>query len=299
MQISILSGKGGSGKTSLTAALITLMAKEHPLILVDADVDASNLDLIIPSDKQNEYDFLAGKVAQIDPDNCIACGICENVCRFGAVEYDAQAEQPYHIDPMHCEGCAVCAHECPQEAIALISRQDGVWFHSTSPYGNFFHAHLYAGHENSGKLVATILTAAHEHAENDDKRLIIVDGPPGIGCPVIATCTQTDAAIIVTEPTPSGIHDMLRILDTTQHFKKPSYVIINKADLHPENAHQIEDVCQQRQVPVLGSIPFDPQFNKAMVQAQPITTYAPESLSSQSIVKIWHNLQQELNDFYA
>ena len=297
IQISILSGKGGSGKTSICAALIDLIAQEYPLTLVDADVDASNLDLIIPCKKQIQHDFTAGQIARIEKEQCIQCGICETICRFHAIE---QKQGPFDlntilcVNPLLCEGCAVCAQQCPQAAITMCTQQDGVWYQSQSEHGTFFHAHLFAGHENSGKLVSTIISAAHQHAQSSTSRIILVDGPPGIGCPVIAACNQSDLIIIVTEPTPSGIYDMQRMLDTTSNFKIPAFIIINKSDLHPHNTMKIVEVCRQRNIHVLGEIPFDPQFNQAMIHAQPITQFSPRSLSSESIQKIWHNLKEQI-----
>ena len=297
IQISILSGKGGSGKTSVSAALIDLIAREYPLTLVDADVDASNLDLLIPCELQTQHEFIAGQVAKIDEKRCIQCGICETVCRFHAID---QNQDPSHpnikliVNPLQCEGCAVCAQQCPQTAITMSAQQDGVWYQSKSKHGIFFHAHLFAGHENSGKLVSTIISAARAYAQSNASSIILVDGPPGIGCPVIAACNQSDLAVIVTEPTPSGIHDMQRILDTIYHFKLPAFIVINKSDLHPQNTQKIMGVCRQRDVPILGEIPFDPQFNQAMIHAQPITQFAPQSDSSKSIENIWHNLKEQI-----
>lgn len=297
IQISILSGKGGSGKTSVSAALIDLIAQECLLTLVDADVDASNLDLLIPPAIQNEYDFFGGQAAEIDNDQCIHCGVCEHVCRFHAIKQDQSSSSLnpiLSVDPLLCEGCAVCAQQCPQAAITMRVQKDGVWYRSHSEFGIFFHAHLFAGHENSGKLVSTIISAAREHASSNANRIILVDGPPGIGCPVIAACNQSDFAIIVAEPTLSGIHDMQRMLDTTRHFNLPAFIVINKFDLLNQNTETILEICRQGDIHVLGKIPFDPQFNQAMIHAQPITRFSPSSLSSESIQQIWHNIKDQL-----
>lgn len=298
-QIAVLSGKGGSGKTSLSAALIDLVAQEHSIVMVDADVDASNLDLLISCKQQTRQDFWGGQKAVIDQDNCIQCGDCLTHCRFHAVrniQDDSESILHFTIDPYLCEGCAVCAQQCPASAISMHSTRDGEWYRSQSEYGVCFHAHLFAGHENSGKLVSTIISAARQYVQTSAIEITIVDGPPGIGCPVIAVCNQSDLAVIVTEPTPSGIHDMQRILDTTRHFNLPAYVVINKSDLHPQNTEHILEICQRDAIPVLGQIPFDPQFNQAVIHAQPITRYAPDSPSSAAVRAIWQNLKKQLTE---
>jgi len=297
-QIAILSGKGGSGKTSLSAALIDLINQEYSLVMIDADVDASNLDLLISCKQQTRQDFWGGQKAVIDQENCIQCGDCLEHCRFYAVretQADPGSSTRFSIDPYLCEGCAVCAQQCPVSAISMHPTRDGVWYQSQSAYGMCFHAHLFAGHENSGKLVSTIISAARQYTQINTIDFTLVDGPPGIGCPVIAVCNQSDLAVIVTEPTPSGIHDMKRILDTTRHFHIPAYVVINKSDLHLQNTEQIIKICQRDTIPVLGRIPFDPQFNQAVLHAQPITRYAASSPSSSAVREIWQKLKIQMH----
>jgi len=296
-QIAILSGKGGSGKTSICAALIDLISQNHSLSMVDADVDTANLNLLIPCTEQTEQSFQGGKKAIIAQESCIRCGICLKYCRFHAVHRtldDSGLNPRFSIDLLACEGCAVCAQQCPSSAISMHPTQDGVWYRSSSEYGECFHAHLFAGHENSGKLVSTIISAARRYVQNSAVDLILVDGPPGIGCPVIAVCNQSDLALIVTEPTPSGIHDMQRILDTIRYFDLPAFLIINKFDLHLQNTEQILEQCEREDVPVLGQTPFDPQFNEAILHAQPITRYAADSPSNQAIHAIWQQLKSQV-----
>jgi len=297
-QIAVFSGKGGAGKTSFSAALVPLIAHEHDLVLVDADVDASNLHLVISHSMQTRTAFLGGKKAQIEQDACTQCGLCEKLCRFHAIhKQSAEVNSPlqFNVNTMQCEGCNLCAFQCPSHAIYMEPKQDGWWFASRSDFGAFYHAHLFPGHENSGKLVSTIISMARSTAENAHHSILLVDGPPGIGCPVIAASNQSDIAIIVTEPTLSGIHDMQRILDTTHHFQIPSFVVLNKADLDESNAARVHAICDESDIPVLGSIPFDPAFTQAMLHAQPITLYTPNSPSSIAIQKIWHNLNQTIS----
>lgn len=296
LQISVFSGKGGTGKTSITAALIPLISRDFPVVIVDADVDASNLHLSIPYVQKENHPFTGGEKGVINDASCQRCGLCVNACRFDAIRENISTTSPkmqrYMIDPFLCEGCAVCESVCPHQAIQMQAVQDGFWYESKSENKPFFHAHLFPGHENSGKLVSTIIAAAHQSIENDPNTIILVDGPPGIGCPVISTCNQTDIAILVAEPTLSGIHDVLRMLATTSHFHIPSFLILNKADLNQENAVALRNLSQAKDIIFLGEIAFDTLFTQAQLAAQPLTSYAPHSKSSQAIRKIWHNLKQ-------
>ncbi len=295
-QIAILSGKGGSGKTSFSAALAPLITSRHNLVLVDADVDASNLHLVISHSVQTRTAFWGGKKTVIDQNLCTQCGLCENICHFHAIQSqsgEGKSSTLFTVNPMQCEGCTLCALQCPTQAIHMEPHQDGWWYFSQTKFGDFFHAHLFPGHENSGKLVSTIIDQARSSV-GGDHTILLVDGPPGIGCPVIAASTQSDIAVLVIEPTLSGIHDMQRIADTTRHFHIPSYVVLNKADLDENNAATILEICARSGIPVLGNIPFDETFTEAMLHAQPLTQYAPDSLSSKAVQKIWHNLEQVL-----
>jgi MinD superfamily P-loop ATPase len=224
-QLVVLSGKGGTGKTTVVAALAHLASEKMPLVLADADVDAANLELVLDPIQQEVHDFRSGKLAVIDPVACTACGRCAEVCRFEAVV----AGDVYEVDPLACEGCAACFYQCPVEAIAMQEQHAGRWFRSETRFGPLFHAHLFAGRENSGKLVTTVKQQANVHALDTKAALLLIDGPPGIGCPVIAASVGTDLALLVVEPTVSGAHGLERVLATTEHFRVPAMVAINKA----------------------------------------------------------------------
>jgi MinD superfamily P-loop ATPase len=293
-QLVILSGKGGTGKTSVAAAFAHLaQAGPTPLraVLADADVDAANLELVLRPDTLERHDFVGGAVALIDPERCQGCGICQQVCRFDAID----GGQVYTVDPIACEGCAACVYRCPEDAIHMEPQLAGRWYRSDSQFGPLFHADLYPAQENSGKLVTLVKQNARLCALDDDYPAIIVDGPPGIGCPVISTAAGASLALIVTEPTAAGIHDLERILGTTSHFRVPALVVINKADFFPQGTEQIEEICQERGIEVIGRIPFDPAVTDAMVHGEPVTAYHPQAPASQEIRAIWQQVVARLN----
>jgi MinD superfamily P-loop ATPase len=280
-QIVVLSGKGGTGKTTVAAALAPLVRRERALVLADADVDASNLELLLAPRVCEEHPFMAGQVAVIDDAVCEACGTCRDTCRFDAVEFPGE-DRPgnaYRIDPIACEGCAACMHLCPAEAIRMDPLQSGLWFRSDTRYGPLFHARLFAGRENSGKLVTLIKQRARDAAIAAGDSLLLVDGPPGIGCPVISALSGADLAVIVTEPTIAGVHDLERVLEVSDHFGVPSAVAINKADLSPANSGKIERFCRDRAVPLLGRIPYDPEVTDSMIRGVPATESGNNALS--------------------
>jgi MinD superfamily P-loop ATPase len=287
-QIVVLSGKGGTGKTTITAALAHLASQDPGTraILVDADVDAANLELILEPRFLDTYDFVGGQTATIATDLCTGCGRCMEVCRFDAIQ---QHNGCYSVDPTACEGCATCKTQCPNDAVTMLPRLSGRWFHSISRYGPLFHARLSPAQESSGKLVTLLKQRAHSQALNEGFPLMIVDGPPGIGCPAIAAVSGADVALVVTEPTAAGIHDMQRVLDLTAHFGIPALVCINKADLYPAGTGSITSYCQQEGLPVIGQLPFDLSVTKAMVQGQTITAYLPDGPVSQVLHEIWQN----------
>jgi MinD superfamily P-loop ATPase len=269
-QLVILSGKGGTGKTTVAAALAHLASQELPVVLADADVDAANLELVLDPARQEEHDFMSGQVAVIDPEKCMACGICADVCRFDAA---IPGDEAYRVDSLACEGCASCFYQCPEEAIWMEEQQAGLWFRSDTRFGPLFHAHLFAAQENSGKLVTLVKQQARLRGLDTGAALVLVDGPPGIGCPVISTSAGMDLALHVVEPTVSGAHDLERIMATTDHFGVPSLVAINKADLNPTRSAEIAAFCAARSVEVVGRIPYDNVVTKAMVQGRPVTDY--------------------------
>lgn len=296
-QLVILSGKGGTGKTSIAAAFAHLVHTGPLLvkaILADADVDAANLDLVLFPERLETHDFIGGSVAVINPQLCQGCGICEQVCRFDAVIPPASAQSTYTIDPIACDGCAACVYQCPEDAIHMEPQIAGRWYRSESRYGPLFHADLFPAQENSGKLVTLVKQNARLMALDNNYQAVIVDGPPGIGCPVIAAAAGADLAVIVTEPTVAGVHDLKRILQTTEHFRIPALVVVNKADIYPQGAVEIEKICAEQGVELVGRIPFDPTVTEAMFNGEPVTAYRPEAPSSQALAAIWQNIASRL-----
>ncbi len=291
-QLVILSGKGGTGKTSITAALAHLAFEQNlQVVFADADVDAANLELVMSPVVVEEHIFMGGKVASIAQEKCIACGICEYVCRFGAILHQGMK---YQVDPIACEGCGACVHQCPQDAITMESQLAGHWYKSNSRYGPLFHAALRPAQENSGKLVTMVKQQARLLALDTDYPLMIVDGPPGIGCPVISTISGADMALIVAEPSLAGVHDMERALEMTRHFKVPAAVCINKFDVYLDGAAQIEDYCHNHNYPVVGRIPYDPKITEAMSNGEPVTAFRADSPASKEIRSVWENLLELL-----
>ena len=261
-QLVVLSGKGGTGKTTVAASLAHLSSREARVVMADADVDAANLGLVLSPRTLETHQFLGGKVAVIDPGTCTGCGACLEVCRFDALLPDGGA---FRVDPIACEGCASCFHRCPANAIRMEDRLSGHWFVSETRFGPLVHAHLLAAQENSGKLVTVVKERARGIARERGADYLIVDGPPGIGCPVIAACSGADLALLVAEPTVAGVHDLQRILATTEHFKVPAVVAINKHDLNPGRTREIEGFCESRSIRVVARIPFDTGVTLAMV----------------------------------
>ena len=233
-QLIILSGKGGTGKTSIGAAFAHLSSQgsmNNQVILADADVDAANLELVLRPQIMEEQEFTGGKLAIIDQSTCASCGDCVEMCRFDAINY---SDGQYVVDPIACDGCAACVYQCSSESIEMHEQVVGKIYFSESRYGPLYHANLFPGADNSGKLVTLVKQRARLHALDEDRKLVIVDGPPGIGCPVIAATSGADLALIVAEPTIAGVHDMYRALETVKHFGVEAQVCINKADVYPD-----------------------------------------------------------------
>ncbi len=298
-QLLILSGKGGTGKTNLCAAFCHLYNQGKTgksAVLVDADVDAANLGFLLDPEEIRRETFIGGAVALIDQDICNSCGRCQEVCRYNAVVLE---NGKYEIDPIPCDGCAACVYQCPEEAISMEQQEAGQWYRSKTPYGSFFHAHLYPAQENSGKLVALIKSMAQEEMEVSGAELMLIDGPPGIGCPVISAVSGADVVLVVTEPSLAGLHDLGRVLETTTHFDVQVTVCINKADIYPEGAQKIRKFCEEKGIECLGDIPYDLTVPQAMVQGQPVTLYDPEARSSQAIKMIWEKLLIFINQTRA
>ena len=292
-QLVILSGKGGTGKTTVAAALAHLASEEMLVVLADADVDAANLELVLDPTKREEHDFTGGQVAVIDPQLCTACGICAGVCRFEAI---IPGDDTYGVDDIACEGCASCFYQCPVEAIRMEEQTAGRWFRSDTRFGPLFHAHLFAAQENSGKLVTLVKQQGRLRALDEGRArelLLIVDGPPGIGCPVISASAGAHLALLVVEPTVSGVHDLERILATTDHFGVPALVCINKVDVNPGRAADVEAFCANRGIEVVGRIPFDTVVTEAMVQGQPVTAYTHGRVT-EALRQVWQQVKASL-----
>jgi MinD superfamily P-loop ATPase len=284
-EIVILSGKGGTGKTTIVGSLAALAESK---VLADCDVDAADLHLLLnPSDKK-QSEFWSGQVAHIDEDRCTECGLCQELCRFKAIK-------DFRVDPVACEGCGFCAHICPTEAITMKENLSGKWFISETRYGPLVHARLGIAQENSGKLVALVRQQARQIAENEGKNLIISDGPPGIGCPVISSLSGASLALLVTEPTLSGMHDLERVLGVCRHFGVPALVCINKYDLNEENSQQIESYCLGQGVDIAGTIPFDNIVTESIVKGVPVVEYADGKVS-QEIERMWRSLSTMLRN---
>jgi MinD superfamily P-loop ATPase len=282
-EIIVISGKGGTGKTSLTAAFAHMAADA---VICDLDVDAPDLHLILQPEINVREDFYSGHEAVIDPETCTACGLCAEMCRFGAV---SNPPTGYRIDPLKCEGCKVCVQFCPAGAIRFPDRHCGEWFISETRFGPMVHAQLFPGAENSGRLVALLRQKARALAQESGRSLILSDGAPGIGCPVISSLSGTDFAVLVTEPTPSGRHDLERVAELCRHFKIPTGVIVNKADLNPANTTDIQRWCAAAQTEFLAALPYDPAVTEAMVQRQTVTEFSAGGLSM-DIRRTWRRI---------
>ncbi|HIE18922.1 TPA: (4Fe-4S)-binding protein [Candidatus Bathyarchaeota archaeon] len=283
-QITVLSGKGGTGKTSLVASF-TALAKN--LVVTDCDVDAPDLHMLLKPKILRKQKFKGSKVAVMDESKCIQCGICEEKCRFTAIKKSK-------IDPVLCEGCGVCVYVCPVKAINLNEKICGYTYVSRIKYGFMSHARLYPGEENSGKLVTLVRQNARQVAEEENLDLILNDGPPGIGCPVIASVSGIDLGVVVVEPTLPGIHDMKRALKLLSHFQVAPLVCINKYDLNIKNTKKIEEFCAENDIEIVGKIPFDPTVTEAMVLGKPVLEYLYESEVSRKIKETWEKISEAL-----
>ncbi len=285
-EIVIISGKGGTGKSSITGSLAVLAGRA---VITDCDVDAADLHLLLNPTLIDRHDFISGHEAVIDQSTCISCGKCVELCRFDAIE---SSNGIFAVKPIGCEGCGVCVAFCPVEAISFPQSHCGEWYHSETATGSMFHARLKAGAENSGKLVSTVRSEAKKWAKQVDAHWIISDGPPGIGCPVISSITGTDLAVIVTEPTLSGKHDLERVLKLVKHFQIPAKVIINKRDLCESISDEIADLAESHGAEIIGRIPYSPVFNQAQNAGKPVVLFAPESRESVLIREIWEKIER-------
>jgi len=280
-ELIVISGKGGTGKTSLAAAFASLAENG---VLCDADVDAADLHLLMEPDIKKRSDFQGGGIAVINPEKCTQCGLCRDLCRFDAIS------ENFEVDHIDCEGCGVCVDLCPEQAIDFPVKTCGEWFISETRFGPMVHARLGIAEENSGKLVTLVRQEAKELAKKKNLDLIITDGPPGIGCPVIASIGGASAVLIVAEPTVSGIHDMGRVAQLAAYFKVPSMLCVNKFDLNLDQTQAIEDLAKKKKMNVLGEIPFDPIFIESMIQGQTIFEHNKESETSSIVKQIWNKI---------
>ena len=285
-QIAIVSGKGGTGKTTITAALAVLAQN---IVIADCDVDAPDLHMLLHPQIMKTQEFRGSKLAVIDRTKCTKCGLCQTTCRFDAIDESLQ------IDPFSCEGCGVCVVVCPEEAISLQERISGYAFISKTKYGTMSHAKLNPGEANSGKLATLVRHNARQTADEENRDLILIDGPPGIGCPVIASVTGVDTGLVVTEPTMSGIHDLDRALQLLNHFNILPLICINKYDINIKNTEKIVKLCEKKKVEVAGKIPFDPIVTEAMVAGKTIVEHSPENIVSQEIETTWKRVLPALN----
>jgi MinD superfamily P-loop ATPase len=284
-ELVVISGKGGTGKNSLVAAFASLAQNK---VLCDADVDAADLHLILEPHIRERHDFVSGHSARIVPERCTQCGLCRELCRWQAISED------FVVDPIGCEGCGVCYFFCPEEAIDFLPSTCGEWFLSDTRFGPMAHARLGIAEENSGKLVALIRQQGKKMAEEKGLDLLLTDGPPGIGCPVIASLGGAAAVLIVAEPTVSGRHDMERVLQLSDYFQIPAMVCINKFDLNPDQALAIETYARENGAFVMGRVPFDPVFTKAMVQGRTIFEYDGSSAGAAAVKEIWSNVARQI-----
>lgn len=283
-EITILSGKGGTGKTTITASLAVLAANS---VMADCDVDAPDLHMLLHPQTIQKQKFRGPKLAEIDRERCVKCNLCQEACRFEAIE-DSQ------IDPILCEGCGTCAIVCPEDAVTLKERISGEAFISKTKYGLMSHALLFPGGANSGKLVTLVRQNARNVAEKEHRDLILIDGPPGIGCPVIASVTGVNMGVVVTEPTVSGIHDMKRVLQLLAHFNVKPVVCINKHDLNQRNTRNIEQFCSRKKIDIIGRVSFDPIVTKSMVAELPVIEHSPKSGATHEISEIWKDMSSRV-----
>lgn len=284
-ELVVISGKGGTGKTSLMAAFASLAENK---VLCDADVDAADLHLLMDPDIKERHDFQGGSTAIINPNKCTQCGLCRDLCRWNAIS------EAFEVDSIECEGCGVCVDFCPEEAIDFPIKTCGEWYISNTRFGPMVHARLGIAEENSGKLVALVRQEAKKLAEKNELDLLITDGPPGVGCPVIASVGGASAVLVVAEPTVSGFHDMERVAQLAAHFKVPGMVCVNKFDLNFDQTEAIEKLAKENNMTVVGRVPFDPVFTKSMVKGQTVLEYVGNSKIRSSISEIWLNIRNKL-----
>lgn len=314
-ELVIISGKGGTGKTSIVSSFAALAKNK---IMVDCDVDAADLHLILKPEIEKTTEFYSGKTAEIIQDKCIKCGKCIEVCRFEAIskttdvilnsfqdlisqrqcdaEINSARRVNFIVDEIKCEGCGACFYQCPTGAIKFEQTKSGEWFESNTRFGKLIHARLGVAEENSGKLVSEIRNYARLLAHREGRELIIVDGSPGIGCPVIASISGANLVMVVTEPTLSGLHDAERVLKLTKHFNASACMCINKFDINLDMTKNIEDFCQKENIEIVGKIPYSKDFTSAMIKEQSLIEFSPNSEITEQINIMWSKLEEKLKE---
>jgi len=285
-EITILSGKGGTGKTSITAAIASVAQNA---VFCDSDVDAADLHLILQPEIKEQHTFHSAWIATVDEAQCNQCGSCKAHCHFNAIHLNA--EQKLTINPFQCEGCRLCERLCPQQAITSERSSNNFWYVSDTRLGVLVHAKMGPGEENSGKLVTQVRKRAKELAAQSDASYIINDGPPGIGCAAISAITGSHKVLLVIEPSKSGWHDAERLIELINSFNIPAFALINKYDINADVAQQIEAALKGHNIPLLGKLPFDTKMVEAMIESQTIVEYAPASEISKTLQEVWHILK--------
>jgi MinD superfamily P-loop ATPase len=287
-EITILSGKGGTGKTSITAAIASVAENA---VFCDNDVDAADLHLIFDPEIKETHTFFSGYKATIHDDACTRCGICYDHCRFDAIHYKEFGG--LYVNHFQCEGCRLCERVCPVNAITSERNSNNFWYVSDTRFGKLVHAKMGPGEENSGKLVSEIRGQAKSIAKQAGNDYVINDGPPGIGCAAISSVTGTNAVLLVIEPTNSGFHDIKRVIDLIESFSIPSFAVVNKFDINPEVTAGIEIFLKDKNIPLLAKLPFDKKMVEAMVEGKTIVEYAPSSEISKKIKEVWEKIKLE------
>jgi MinD superfamily P-loop ATPase len=280
-EIVVLSGKGGTGKTTVVGSFAALTKSK---VLCDCDVDAADLHLLLKPQINETHEFRSGQTAIIDEKLCTRCGLCQEVCRFEAIK-------ELKVDPTACEGCGFCCHVCPENAISMNENMAGHWFVSITEYGPLVHARLGVAQENSGKLVNIVRQNARAIVQKEGFDCIITDGPPGIGCPVISSLSGANLALLITEPTLSGIHDLERVIGVCRHFAVPALVCINKYDLNEENTRAIERSCHNQRTEVISKIPYDAKVSESIAEGVPLVEYTDNRVSRE-IKSLWSFLAE-------
>ncbi len=285
-QIAVVSGKGGTGKTTLSASF-SYLAQEH--VMADCDVDAPNLHIILKPEVRETHEYIGSKKAVLDQSKCVKCGLCQDACRFEAIGFDGDH---YFVREYACEGCNACVMKCPTGALSLVDALSGEYYSSETEKGPMAHALLRPGEESTGGLIAEVRKEAIRVAHEKDYHLIVIDGAPGIGCPATSSITSTSYVVIVSEPTMSGLHDLKRIVQTVEHFKIPMGIVINKYDINESQSDEIKKYCEEESLEILGKIPYDVTVKNATEQAKPVVVY--NSPASSEIQRIWNEVENKV-----